>query len=298
MQAITLRRLEVFVAVVEARGFGAAAIALDITQPSVSVHMRALEEKVGAALFERQPGLSPQLTDAGRTLYAYAQETLERASAMSAALGRSRRKLRFAAQRFVANHLLTKTFETLPTSFPDIEIIARTGTFEETHALFRSGAVDLMFLLSPASDVAELHTEAMGRYRLAFITGPDHPLAKQQRISSELLASYPFISAYRGSYFGRSIEAMMDAAGIPRPVIAAQVQEMSMVRDMVMAGMGIACSLRRSVHKDLAAGTMVELDVDLDPMHLVLSHARNPKSLMPEIDRLIDMVRRSESLNG
>ncbi|OGA95498.1 MAG: hypothetical protein A3E79_10725 [Burkholderiales bacterium RIFCSPHIGHO2_12_FULL_61_11] len=298
MLPITLRRLEVFVAVVEARGFGAAAVALDITQPSVSVHISVLETNVGAVLFDRQSGLSPQLTDAGRTLYSYAKETLERASTMSAELGQDRRKLRFAAQRFVTNYLLAKTFETLSTSFPHIEVIARTGTFEEVHALFRNGAVDLAFLFSARSDVPELHTEVMGRYRLAFIARPDHPLAKEQRISIKTLSSYPFISAYRGSHFGRTIEGMLRAAGITELAIAAQVQEMSMVRDMVTAGMGIACSLRRSVHRDIVAGTIVELDVDVDPMHLVLSYSRNPKAVMPEIDRLIDMVRRSEGLTG
>lgn len=296
MQPITLRGLEVFVAVVEERGFGAAAVALDITQPSVSVHMRALELKVGTALFERQPGLSPELTDAGRSLYAYAKNTLEGASAICTEIRQARRILRFAAQRFVSNYLLAKTFETLSTSFPHIEVIARTGTFEEVNALFRSGAVDLAFLLSAGSDVPELHTEAMGRYRLAFIARPDHPLAKQRRISSKTLSSYPFISAYHGAHFGRTIEVMLRAAGITKLVNAAQVQEMSMVRNMVMAGMGIACSMRRSVHGDLVAGTIVELDVDVDPMHLVLSYSRNPKAVMPEIDRLVDMVRRSEGL--
>src|SRR3990167_5534481 len=132
MLPITLRRLEVFVAVVEARGFGAAAVALDITQPSVSVHISVLETNVGAVLFDRQSGLSPQLTDAGRTLYSYAKETIERASTMSAELGQDRRKLRFAAQRFVTNYLLAKTFETLSTSFSHIEVIARTGDRKST----------------------------------------------------------------------------------------------------------------------------------------------------------------------
>lgn len=298
MSPISLRRLEVFVAVVEAKGFGAAAVALDITQPSVSVHIQVLETKMGAALFDRQPGLSPKLTDAGRTLYRYAQETLESARTMSAELRQDRCKLRFAAQRFVTNYLLAKTFDTLSTSFPHIEVIARTGTFDEVHALYRSGAVDLAFLLSALSDVPELHTEVMGRFRLAFIARPDHPLAKQQRISRKTLSAYPFISAYRGSHFGRTIEAMLRTAGITELTIAAQVQELRMVREMVMAGMGIACSVRRSVQNDLVAGTIVELDVDADPMHLVLSYSRNPKAVMPEIDRLIDMVRRSESLTG
>ncbi len=65
---------------------------------------------------------------------------------------------------------------------------------------------------------------------------------------------------------------------------------------MVMAGMGIACTLRRSVQDELLAGSLVELDVDIEPLYLVLSYARNPKAVMPEIDSLIAMIRKSEHL--
>ena len=296
MLPITLRRLEVFVAVVESRSFGAAASALGISQPSVSVHMRTLEKKVGAPLFDRHPGVAPQLTDAGRTLYIYAQDTLERATAMSVQLGHGRRKLRFAAQRFVANSLLAKTFATLTTAFPDVEVIARTGTFEEVHTLFQNGAVDLVFMLSAGHDLPDWHTGTMGRYRLAFVASPEHPLSQQQRIPGSLLVQHPFIAAYRGSFFSRTIEELMRRAGLPKPPTAAQAEEAGTVRDMVIADMGIACTLRRSVQSELAAGTIVELDVDIEPMYLVLSYARNPKAVMPEIDSLITMVLQSEHL--
>jgi LysR family transcriptional regulator, low CO2-responsive transcriptional regulator len=293
MLPVTLRGLQVFVAVVDSGGFGAAAAALDITQPSVSVHMRELEAKVGGPLFERQPGVTPQLTTAGRAFYTYALETIERTNAISADLRQSKRKLRFAAQRFVANSLLSKPLEEFSTAFPQIELIARTGTFEEVHALCTRGQVDLGFMLSQG-DVPGLASEPMGRYRLAFITSPDHPLARSSDIPIKTLSAYPFIVAYDASYFGRTIANMLRAIGLAEPIVASQAQEMSMVRDMVIAGMGIACSLRRSVQKDLAAGTIVELDVDVAPMHLVLSYVRSAKTNMPELDRLVDMVRRAE----
>jgi len=298
MLPITLRRLEVFVAVVESRSFGAAAASLNITQPSVSVHMRTLEEKVGAPLFERKPGVAPQLTKAGHTLYAYAQDTISRASAMAVELGQSRRQLRFAAQRFVITSLLPKTFEAVSAIFPHTEVIARTGTFEEIRDLFQSGAVDLAFMLSAPDELPEWHTGTMGRYRLAFVAAPGHSLARKQHISSDMLTSYPFISAYRGSYFERTITSLMKSAGIVLPTVAAQAVDASTVRDMVMADMGIACTLRRSVQKELLAGSIVELDVDVEPMYLVLSYARSPKALMREIDDLIALVRKSENLSA
>ncbi len=56
-------------------------------------------------------------------------------------------------------------------------------------------------------------------------------------------------------------------------------------------------TLRRSVQAELAAGAIVELDVDMDPMRLVLSCARNPKAEMPEIESALsdESVRETSS---
>jgi len=295
MLPVTLRGLQVFVAVVDSGGFGAAALALDIAQPSVSVHIRELEAKIGGALFERRPGVSPQLTAAGRAFYTYALETLERTTAISANLKKSKRKLRFAAQRFVADSVLSKSLGEFSTEFPQIELVALAGTFEEVHSLCSRGQVDLGFLLSNG-EVPGLPAEPLSRYRLAFIAAPDHPLANETDISIDTLAQYPFIVAYDTSYFGRTIADMLRAAGLAEPIVASQAQEMSMVRNMVIAGIGISCSLRRSVQKDIAAGSIVELDVDVPPMHLTLHYLRNAKSDMPEIDRLVEIVRDAERM--
>lgn len=294
MLQVTPRRLEVFVAVVDHAGFGAAADALNIAQPSVSAHVRALEEKVGTALFERLPGQPPRLTDTGRTLYAYARDTLERAKSVSAQLGQPDARLRFAAQRFVATSLLRKPLETFSARYPHVELIVHSGTFEEVHGLFTSGSVDLAFVLSPG-EVPGLHTTAMGRYRLAFIAAPDHPLAGRTRIPPEELARHPFVAAYRSSYFGRTLSTMLHDAGVPPLVVRSQAQEMPMLREMVLAGMGILFGLRRSAEKELATGALVELDVDLDPMYLQLRYAKSTRATLAEIDALVEMVRQAEA---
>jgi DNA-binding transcriptional LysR family regulator len=288
----TPRRLAVFVAVVDNAGFSAAASALNVSQPSVSAHIRALEKSVRGPLFERVPGRPPRLTDSGRTLYAYALDTLERAENLSTQLGQATTRLRFASQRSVTS-MLRKPLVAFSASYPHVELIAHTGTFEEVHALFKSGAVDLGFVLCNG-DVPDLPTEPLGRYRLAFIATPDHPLAGQTRISPERLAQHPFVTAYRNSYFGRTVASMLQAAGVPPLTIRSQAQETTMLREMVLAGMGISVMMLRSAQADLAAGTMVELDVDLDPMYLQLRYAKNLRGNAPEIDSLVAMVRLAE----
>lgn len=288
----TPRRLAVFVAVVDNAGFSAAASALNVSQPSVSAHIRALEKSVRGPLFERVPGRAPRLTDSGRTLYAYALDTLERAENLSTQLGQATTRLRFASQRS-ATSVLRKPLEAFSASYPHVELIAHTGTFEEVQALFKSGAVDLSFVLSNG-EVPDLPTEPLGWYRLAFIAKPDHPLADQTRISPEALAQHPFVAAYRNSYFGRTVASMLRAAGVPPLTIRSQAQETTMLREMVLAGMGISVMMLRSAQSDLAAGTMVELDVEIDPMYLQLRYAKNLRGNPPEIDSLVAMVRLSE----
>ncbi|HSW19756.1 MAG TPA: LysR family transcriptional regulator [Ramlibacter sp.] len=297
MLAVSPRRLQVFVAVAESGGFSAAAEALDISQPSVSSHMKSLEDQVGTELFERHPGVAPKLTEAGHMLYEYAKDAIARARDIEAKLGHSSATLRFAAQRFAGATLLAEPLKAFSAAYPRVQLLARTGTFEEVHALFTSGAVDLAFLLSDG-EVPGLQTSAIGRYRLAFIASPSHPLAQAQQIPVSEVAKHPFISAYRESYFGRTLEGLLRNAGFPTPLPGSQAVEFGMVRDMVLAGMGLTFTLRRNVQKELARGQVVELDVDVDPMYLVLSYARSARARAPEIDGLIELVRQSEHQVG
>lgn len=297
MLQVSMRRLQVFVAVVDHQGFGAAAEALDIAQSSVSAHIRAAEDRLGTPLFERQPGRPPRLTEAGKTLYEYAVPTLAGAHSVSTALRRLNQPLHFAAQRFVATSLLAKPLESFASQFPLVELIAHTGTFEEVRDLFQRGSVDVAFLLSK-DDVPGLATTLLGRYRLAFIAPRDHALAHQQQIAPEVLAQHPFISAYRSSYFGRTLGQMMTDAGMPTPPIRSQAQDMGMVREMVLAGLGISLSLRRSVAQDLQEGRLVELDVALPPMHLQLRCAVSQRGMRPEIEALVERLRLAEGQVG
>jgi DNA-binding transcriptional LysR family regulator len=88
---------------------------------------------------------------------------------------------------------------------------------------------------------------------------------------------------------------MLQEAGVPPLTIRSQAEEASMLREMMLAGLGICLAVRRSVLKDLESGTLVELDVDLDPMYLRLNYARNPRATLPQIGRLVELVRQAEA---
>jgi LysR family hydrogen peroxide-inducible transcriptional activator len=189
--------------------------------------------------------------------------------------------------------LLAKPLEAFASQFPRVELIAHTGTFEEVRDLFQRGVVDVAFLLSN-DEVPGLTTTLLGRYRLAFVATKGHPLANRQKIAPKLLAKHPFISAYRNSYFGQTLGQMMAEAGVPELTIRSQAQDMGMVREMVLAGLGISLSLRRSVAQDLEQGRLVELDVALPPMYLQLRCAVNQRAMRAEIEALVERLRQAE----
>src|SRR5581483_277104 len=87
MRRMTLRRLEVFVGVVEAGGFRACSDLLDISPAAVSHQVSQLEEEFGYVLFTRQRGRVSGLTPAGAKAYREAKDLLGHAGNFDCVLG-------------------------------------------------------------------------------------------------------------------------------------------------------------------------------------------------------------------
>ena len=77
MYSVTLRQLEVFRGVVNIGSFSGAARQLRISQPSVSMHIRALEDRLREPVFDRTRGKTPVLTDVGHRIYDHVEDVLE-----------------------------------------------------------------------------------------------------------------------------------------------------------------------------------------------------------------------------
>jgi DNA-binding transcriptional LysR family regulator len=297
MLPVTIRRLQVFLAVADAKGFSAAAAVLGISQPSVSVHINALEKKVGFPLFARRNGSSPELTEAGRRFCGYARETLDRAGKIAADLNQAARlrkpRLRCAAHRSVAHSLLPRALAVFSETHPEVELITHTGTFEEVCDLFHNRAVDALLILSPG-EIPGLRTEVIGQCQLAIIASPKHPLAAMKAFTPEELSAHPFIAPHRDSHFGRAVENVLMRAGIKNLNVVAQMPEVSLVRELVIAGAGFSCTLRRNVAREIAAGDVVELRVRIPKIQLPLRLARDNKIGSAEIEGFIEVLRQVE----
>ena len=279
---VSLRRLEVFLAIVDTGSFSRAAELLNIAQPSVSAHIRALEERVGGAVFERRRGSRPLLTELGRSVSEHAREMLAEVDDMRADIvnmrGEASDRLVISIQRGLANFALKDALTSFALARPDLQLVVRVGKHEEVVQDLRESIADVG-CVQVNEEIRGLDSRVIGAQKLRLIAAPDHPLARKRRIRPEAVARHGFVSAPPGSVFGKSVSRLLAGVGIRDLKLVAQATEYQFLRELVIAGVGIACSTEASVAGDLAAGQLVALDVAVPDLFFeirVLTAARRP----------------------
>ena len=271
MLSITLRQLEVFRSVVDTGSFSAAAGALDISQPSVSMHIRALETHLREPVFDRQRGQAPALTDIGRRVYDHAGDILTQSDRTMADI-RSLQSVKdnvlsFAAHRFIGNHLLSKPLASFARDNPGIEIIANIGALDQAVEKIRSRDVDLGLFLAHG-ETRGVRSEVLGRQSLVFISAADHPLASRRRLSYRDLADHPFIGPVKGTQYASLLQRVFDEVGFTEHNTITQSQNTLIRRELIISGVGFSCALKSGWTEDLDSGQLVILDVAGDSLSL------------------------------
>lgn len=277
----TLRRLQVFVKVVETGSFAAAARHLGISQPSVSSHIQNLEKELAGPLFVREPGCRPILSDGGRKLLVHARSVLASASKLEEGVAERKQHgvqtLSIICQRSLANTMMRETLARFARQHRDIRTAVRIAFQEDVIADIRSAAADVGYLLSNVP-VPGVTSRLIGRVRFVVFAAPDHPLARRQKIPPAELGEFEFVGPPDRSMFGRTVAAMLQSIGVERMNIVSEGTEFSVVRDLTVAGMGLCCSLEASVRGDVASKQVIVLDIDAPPLCadvLELTPARN-----------------------
>lgn len=288
MLSVTLRQLEVFKKVVDAGSFSGAATALNISQPSVSMHVRALEMRVRQRVFERHRGRVPVLTDIGRRIYDHAGEMLDQSDRTSADIqslqSAQDNVLSFASQRFIANHLLSKPLANFARKHPGVEIIANIGVLEHAVENIRHRDVDLGLFLALGA-VKGLKSEVIGHQELVFVVASDHPLASRRGLTPRDLADFPFIGPVKGSQYGRLLNRIFSEIGLTEYTTISQSQNTPIRKELIHSGIGFTCALRLGWEEDLASGHVVALDVAGGPFSLEVRIGSLPDRQISEASR-------------
>jgi DNA-binding transcriptional LysR family regulator len=283
----TFRRLEVFIAVVEAGGFIAGADRLGISHPSVSNHVKALERQVGCKLFDRRKGIGANLTEQGRRLYERATRLLQEASLLTRDLapnraGLKRPRFTLSTQRVLAEYVLRRPICDFVRDEEDLELVVDAGTFEDAIERIASGSIDLGCVIN-FGPIADLESEVIGQERIGFFVAPHHPLARRKKLSVAELSDQPFVSTRRDGHYGQMIVNSLASIGLSDYRVVHQIQEGAVLNELAAQGRVVACGFAPAAEAFIQNNLLVELSVDAPPLlaelHLIFPPRRRPGRL-------------------
>lgn len=258
MAALNLHHLRLFRAIAHNGTLTGAALRLNLSASALSSQLKALEASLGQNLFERR-GRGLVLTEAGRIALDHADAIFRTAEDLAATLretGHARRALRVGGLATLSRNLQIRLLRPL-LGRTDVELVLRSGSQAELLRGLDTLALDVVLTnLTPARD-------AVSRYLI-------HRLAEQpvsligtpQRVAGSLpmvalLASQPLLlptpeTAVRGAF-----DALAARLGVV-PNIAAEVDDMAMLRLLAREDAGLAIIPPIVVRDELVDGRLVE----------------------------------------
>ena len=254
---ITLRQLQVFVAIATHGHATRAADTIGMTQSAASMALADLERQLGSQLFNRA-GRQLRLNDLGRQLLGQAVEVLDRVAAIEAAargdtIGFD---LHLGYSVTIGNHLIPHIIARLKQRFPEAQLrLSRLNT-EHVFEQVEHYKIDLGFVEGPG-DSRMVRRIPWKTDQLVIFCAPDHPLARLT-VTPEHLSAAEWIMREPGSGTREMMAHALLAGGIT-PNIAFELEQPEAIRRCVRAGLGIGCLSELELEDAFHAGTLVPL---------------------------------------
>ena len=241
---MTLTELRYIVAVARERHFGRAAETCFVSQPTLSVAVKKLEDELGLTLFERGPG-EVSVTPAGRRIIEQAQRVLEEASRIRelAAAGKDplAGPLRLGAIYTIGPYLLPKLIPILRRTAPAMQLLIQENFTHRLSEELRSGEVDVILVALPF-EAPGVMTRPVYDEPFMVAVPKGHPWENRKRITSEELTNESLLLLGEGHCFrDQVLDICHTVRSRERSPLARTVEGGSLetIRQMVAGGVGV-----------------------------------------------------------
>lgn len=209
--------LAAFLAVAELSSFSQAAESLHLTQSAVSRRIATLERRLEVRLFDRI-GRQISLTEPGRALLPRARRLLaeleETRTLLRDLSGRVSGPLALGTSHHIGLHRLPPVLRHFSRAFPDVELDIRFLDSEAAHAALLHGDLDLAVVTLAPGGVPPLESHLIWNDPLTFAVAADDLLARIGPVPLARLAERPAVLPGLGTYTGRIVTGMFEAAGL------------------------------------------------------------------------------------
>lgn len=251
---MTLRQLEVFLAIARARSYRSAAEALHTSQPALSQHMRELEAELGVRLLDRlSRGVA--LTEAGRLLEDRAKRVFATLTDVRDGLGElqglRRGSLLVGASTTPGIYVLPGVIGEFRRRYPGIDLRLQIGNSRVIEAAVQAHEIDLGVVGGHGLAPGEECLAAGLADELVLILPPRHPWARRREVSPSRLADEALLVREEGSATRRVTERALERAGVGWRV-SMELGHTEAIKRAVMAGLGVAFVSVQAVRSEVA----------------------------------------------
>jgi DNA-binding transcriptional LysR family regulator len=287
--------LHTFHVVAGERSFTRAARRLDLSQPAVSAHIRALEHYYDARLFEVRQRRT-RLTPPGEALFAYTRRVFhlldEAAQVLEATRAGKLGVLRFGASTTLGNSLLPIVLGEFARARPGVTLDVAIGTSGDVLGWVKADRVQFGFVEAPLQD-ADVQIDPIGQDELVLAVAANHPLARRPRLMPADLVGYPILRREATSGTQQLVDTALARAGATSPTLLV-LGSTEALKQAVLQGIGLAWLPRLAVVHELGRGELASIRVDGLAICRTLSVIRmRGAQLSAAAESLVDEVRRA-----
>ncbi len=269
---------------------------LTYAQPTVSLHLKALEEYYGVPLAEFK-GRRYALTEEGQVLHQYATTILHLTNEATDALTEfktlERGSLKVGATSNIGVYVLPGVLSLFRCRYPGVKVTVLIDKSWVIQAQVQQGELGVGIVEAHVEESPHLVVEPWQDDPLVLIVSPRHPWSAAGEVAPEQLADEPFVTGERGSGTQSVLEAQLGP--VARTLrVALELGSTEAVKRAVESDLGVSIVTQSSVAREVAAGILTTIPIRNVVLHKTFSlvYPRNryltsvTKSFLTEIRRL------------
>ncbi|MBM6387411.1 MAG: LysR family transcriptional regulator [Paenibacillus sp.] len=255
---MNFHQLHIFYTVAEKGSFSAAAQALHMTQPAVTMQIQSLEDYFGTKLLHRSTK-KIELSEAGRTLLPHAKRSVELVrqtdEAMSAFTQMLQGRLQLGASLTIGEYVLPRMLGPFARQYPDISIVMKVMNTTQIMDDILKHQLNFGLIEAPIHH-PDMIVEPVMQDELKLIVPAGHALADRGEVELEEVMAYPFVLREKGSGTRQVMEDQLQKKNIdPQDMnVVMELGSTGAVKSAVEAGVGITMLSPSSVQHELALG--------------------------------------------
>jgi len=255
---MTLRQLEIFLAIAREKSFSLAAKKIHLSQPTLSEHISELESELGKQLFFRHGRHRVvKVTEAGRVFEQFAERAVVSVEDARQALadldGLTHGSVLIGASTTPGLYVLPRMVAAFRTKYPGVDVKLQIANSQTIEGRVRERELDLGIVGGHALRPGQECLAAGMLDELVLIVSPTHAWARRRDITPESLADAPLLVREEGSATRSVTERALERVKFR---VAMELDHTEAIKQGVMAGLGVAFVSLYAVQGEIAAGRL------------------------------------------